>query len=56
MFKPKVKFRVCSLRAGIVTNCRKCKSSNRYRNCAARKKVRDKTYVNIKKRGGAGVS
>ena len=54
--KLRVKWKVCILRAGIVTNCRKCKSSVRYNGCPARKKMRVKTYVNVKKRGGAAIN
>jgi hypothetical protein len=40
----------------MVTNCRKCKASIRFHGCTARKRIRMKTYVNVKKRGGVGVS
>jgi hypothetical protein len=41
---------MCKLRAGLVKNCRKCKSSIRV-NCALRKKSGKKTYADNKKRG-----
>jgi hypothetical protein len=43
---------VCSLRANIVKNCRKCRSSTRF-NCSIKKKTRIKTYVDNKKKGAA---
>jgi hypothetical protein len=41
---------MCSLRAGIVKNCRKCKSSVRT-TCTLRKKAGKKFYVDNKKKG-----
>ena len=38
------------LRAGLVKNCRRCKSSVRL-NCTLRKKVGKKNYVDNKKKG-----
>lgn len=43
---------MCSLRAGIVKNCRKCKSSVRTQ-CTIKKKNRTKTYVDNQKKGAA---
>jgi hypothetical protein len=43
---------VCSLRANIVKNCRKCRSSIRL-NCSVKKKTRVKAYVDNKKKGAA---
>jgi hypothetical protein len=41
---------MCILIAGLVKNCRRCKSSVRV-NCALRKKAGKKTYTDNKKKG-----
>ena len=41
---------MCMLRAGLVKNCRRCKSSVRL-NCVYRKKIRQKTFSDNKKKG-----
>jgi len=41
---------MCMLRAGLVKNCRRCKSSVRL-NCVSRKKASKKTYTDNKKKG-----
>ena len=46
----KRKIRMCSLRAGLVKNCRRCKSSVRL-TCTARKKSAKKMFVDNKKKG-----
>lgn len=43
---------MCSVRANIVTNCKKCKANTRF-NCVYRKKTARKTYVSNKKKAGA---
>ena len=42
--------KMCQLRAGLVKNCRRCKSSIRL-NCPIKKKVKKKTYTDTKKKG-----
>jgi hypothetical protein len=41
---------MCMLRAGLVKNCRRCKSSVRL-NCTLKKKVKQKTFTDNKKKG-----
>jgi len=41
---------LCTLRAGLVKNCRRCKSSVRT-TCTLRKKSKKKFYVDLKKKG-----
>jgi hypothetical protein len=41
---------MCMLRAGLVKNCRRCKSSVRL-NCVLRKKAGKKIYTDNKKKG-----
>ena len=41
---------MCMLRAGLVKNCRRCKSSVRL-NCVYRKKVKGKSFTDNKKKG-----
>jgi hypothetical protein len=43
---------MCILRAGLVKNCRRCKSSVRT-NCTFRKKATKKIFSDVKKKGTA---
>ena len=44
--------KMCQLRAGLVKNCRRCKSSIRL-NCPIKKQTKKKDFTDNKKRTGA---